>query len=60
MGDSVPERVLAFVASQIVDEPDAVTSDQRQRTGSRPKRDKPPERWPFVGHAIGEKQHGDE
>lgn len=34
MPDSVPERVLAFVASQIVDEPDAVSIEADEQDGS--------------------------
>ena len=34
MGDSVPERVLAFVASQIVDEPDAVAIESDETDGA--------------------------
>lgn len=34
MGDSVPERVLTFVASQIVDEPDAVAIEANESDGA--------------------------
>ena len=34
MGDSVPEKVLTFVASQLVDDPEAVQIDAEETDGS--------------------------